>query len=632
MNRTSRPRSAPSILPRLAIAFLCLGCGIAAAAPNGPRFGSATIGSEIRTAFGEEDEDVYVESLAAGETLQVRVAAAKKSALLPSFTIEGPDGRTRDVEVKTKKAGRLVQSARVPIDTTGRWVVRIRGDAGTEGAYAAKFKLGRQRSQTFRDVAVGGADGPNATQPFEAVEGAIASISVKSGKQGERATFALVVDPDGGSVAGSADRIKSKGAKASVKKLTLGDGDGAYGVVLTSPAGEAVVRVRVSLAPPRDRPRGKLTINPDEPFLTRGDEPLEGFAGKSFPLEGANLDTTPRPEVWFADRRGSVVSAGGGGATLSVVPPDFEAGTTVPVEVIAPDGQAARREFHFTYLEPEDDGPPPATLELTAITPPALTLDGDRDQVFEVTIDDDAPSGGVFVDLVATNGIGQIPPRIRIPTNGRSTSFLFRPVNANVAGAIRATLNTSVVNAQITVREVIDVPPPTADTIDVSGWSIQQQNSTRSFTIPQGTVLGKGDYVVLGRNATKAQFESTWGVTFGANVVYFNSVDVQVTEVPTINGSETYQLFDAFGASQDGPTIALSSSTRQNLQRAAGTDAGQFSSWNVQSSPNAAGNPGGGISASAANNGIYISEISDRDGAGQYVYEFVELYYDGEPE
>jgi hypothetical protein len=60
--------------------------------------------------------------------------------------------------------------------------------------------------------------------------------------------------------------------------------------------------------------------------------------------------------------------------------------------------------------------------------------------------------------------------------------------------------------------------------------------------------------------------------------------------------------------------------------------AGVARSWNVALSPNSAAIPGSGISDAAANNGIYISEFSDRTGTGAYVYEFVEFSYDGEPE
>jgi len=619
----------------LTAAWLTVGGGLALAAePRGPRFGSATIRSELRTAFEEPDEDVYVEALAFGETLQIRVAASKTSDLLPMVEVEGPDGLVRDVPYKAKKGGKLVLSPKIPIDMTGAWAVRIRGGDGTEGAYTAKFKIGKQKSQTFKSVDVGGAAGLTVTQFFEGVEGAVAAISVRSSKKAANARFDLVLDPGGGSVGTSAIDIKNKGVKASIKKLTLEDGVGSYGVVLTAPDGPAVVTIKVKLKAPRSRPRGKLPIDPDEPFLVAADEPLEGFAGNSFALSGANLGSVPRPTVWFGDLQGSVVNATGDGTTLNVVPPEHDVGTTVPVEVVNPDGQAILRDAYFTYLEPEDGGgPPPSTLVVVSITPGPLAIDGNQTQAFEITINENAPPGGVHINLFASNGIGILPPTVRVPTNGRTASFLFKANNIDAAGVVQATYNTSTVTADVTVKSAVVVPPPPGeDTIDISAWIIQQQSSTRSFQIPPGTVLAKGDYFVLGRNSTKSQFEANWGVTLGENVIYAASSDTQSTEVPTINGGETYELRDPFGVTQDGPTIAVDSSLRQNLQRTPGTPAGQTSSWNVQTSPNTAANPGSGISASAANNGIYISEFSDRTGAGNYVYEFVELYYDGEPE
>ena len=618
------------------ICALGVACAVGSAhagEPRGPRFGAATISSSIRTADGEPDEDVFVESLAKGETLVVRVAAVKKSALLPLVEIEGPDGLLRDVAFKVKKGGKLVQSPKVAIDMTGTWVVRISGDGGTEGGYAAKFKIGKQKTQTFKDVAVGGGTAASVTQFFDAVEGAVASISVKSSKRGAVAKFNLVLDPGGGSVGDSAFGVRSKGAKASLKKLLLEDGNGDYGVLLTAPDGAALVTVKVKLAPPASRPRGKLVIDANEPFLRAVDEPIEGFVGKSIALAGANFDTTPRPTVWFGDLKGSVSGVNPGGVTLNVVPPENLIGATVAVEVVAPDGQASSRSAYFTYLEPEGDGrPPPATLEVIAIDPDALTMDGGTTLAFEITINEDAPPGGVRINLNASNSIGLLPPTVRVPTGGRKASFLFRAENANAAGVIDATYASSAVAARITVRKVVDVPPPVDDTIDISNWIIRQQSSSRSFAIPSNTVLGVGDYLVLGRNATKAQFESFWRVTLGDNVIYVNSVDEQVTEVPTINGSETYELLDAFTVSQDGPSIAMVSSARQNLQRTPGTDAGQRDSWSVQSLSSGAATPGSGISRDAGGNGIYISEFSDTSGTGAFIYEFVELHYDGKPE
>jgi hypothetical protein len=172
----------------------------------------------------------------------------------------------------------------------------------------------------------------------------------------------------------------------------------------------------------------------------------------------------------------------------------------------------------------------------------------------------------------------------------------------------------------------LTVVPPT--TVDLSGWRIEQANSSRTFTIPAGTVLSEGGYLVVGRNASRAQFESFWGRTLGAGVVYLDGSD----QWPSINGSETFTLRDASGAVADGPSVAMASAGGQTLQRRPGLPAGDAGSWNVgSSSPVANATPGSGQSAANVAPGVYVSEFSDADGSGNFVYEFVELYFDRLP-
>jgi hypothetical protein len=157
---------------------------------------------------------------------------------------------------------------------------------------------------------------------------------------------------------------------------------------------------------------------------------------------------------------------------------------------------------------------------------------------------------------------------------------------------------------------------------DISGWTITQQNATITYTIPAGTVIPANGYVVIGRDATKAAFQTFWGVTLGANVVYIDAAGA----MPQINGSENYTLKNASGTTIDGPTISMASGANQDLQRkdpclAAGT----ASSWNVGATT--AANPGTGAGAGCAH-GLVINEFSDAAGTGNFIYEFVELHND----
>jgi beta-lactamase superfamily II metal-dependent hydrolase len=158
--------------------------------------------------------------------------------------------------------------------------------------------------------------------------------------------------------------------------------------------------------------------------------------------------------------------------------------------------------------------------------------------------------------------------------------------------------------------------------LDISNWTVTQANASYTFTLPAGTVIPANGYVVIGRDATKAAFQTFWGITLPANAVYINSAGA----FPVINGSETYTLQNASGTVVDGATIAMDAAAGKSLQRKDPCRAaGSASSWNdlVWSSAT----PGSGAGAGCAK-GMVINEFSDALGTGNYVYEFVELHYD----
>ncbi len=157
--------------------------------------------------------------------------------------------------------------------------------------------------------------------------------------------------------------------------------------------------------------------------------------------------------------------------------------------------------------------------------------------------------------------------------------------------------------------------------ISVAGWKITQLNSTVNYTLPAGTTIPDNGYLVIGRDATKAAFEAFWG-TLPAGVVYINSAGL----IPLINGSETYDLYNASNTLVDGRTIAMGSSGGSAIQRKDPCLAANLSSsWNVVASTS--GTPGSGAGAGCAK-GVVINEFSDALGTGNFVYEFIELHYD----
>ena len=157
--------------------------------------------------------------------------------------------------------------------------------------------------------------------------------------------------------------------------------------------------------------------------------------------------------------------------------------------------------------------------------------------------------------------------------------------------------------------------------VNIGNWTLTQANATLTYTIPAGTTIPSKGYVIIARNATKAAFQTFWGVTLGANVVYINSADT----MPQINGSETYTLKNASGVTIEGTTVAMDTSGGSDFQRATCGAIGTLSSWTKLAS--ASGSPGtGGLNG--CNKGPFINEFSDALGTGNFVYEFIELFND----
>jgi sulfur relay (sulfurtransferase) DsrF/TusC family protein len=157
---------------------------------------------------------------------------------------------------------------------------------------------------------------------------------------------------------------------------------------------------------------------------------------------------------------------------------------------------------------------------------------------------------------------------------------------------------------------------------DISGWTVTQANATVVYTIPAGTIIPANGYVVIGRDATKAAFQTFWGVTLASNVVYLTTAGA----FPQINGSENYTLKNGSGTTIDGPTISTSSSANESLKRIDPCTAANITSnWNIGATTTAT--PGTGAGAGCAK-GVVINEFSDAAGSGNFIYEFVELHND----
>lgn len=229
------------------------------------------------------------------------------------------------------------------------------------------------------------------------------------------------------------------------------------------------------------------------------------------------------------------------------------------------------------------------------------------------------------MQLATTGGIGAAPVGVTVPEGLFTATFSFTAGQLANTGSLDATLGRTT-SAAITVS---DPTPPPVTQIDISGWTLRQASATWSYTFPTNTVLTAGGYAVVGRNATKSAFESHWSVTLAQDVLYFDSVDA----FPKINGDETYSLEDAQGNTVDGTTIAMGASAGRNLQRSVPVGAaGNSGSWVDVSASTSNATPGSGQATPSSPTGVYISEFSDASGSGAFVYEFVEVHFDGEPE
>ncbi len=155
---------------------------------------------------------------------------------------------------------------------------------------------------------------------------------------------------------------------------------------------------------------------------------------------------------------------------------------------------------------------------------------------------------------------------------------------------------------------------PTGDSLNINNYQIKQYSASYTYTFGDIT-LYDGDYIVIGRNADQAAFETFWGVSLPSNVTYINGSNSALS----INGGETFSLHDETSATIDSSTTALTGGN--TVQR----DATNLNTWTQSADTDAT--PGSGVTG-GNNAGFVITEYSDASGTGNYIYEFVEVYLD----
>ena len=147
--------------------------------------------------------------------------------------------------------------------------------------------------------------------------------------------------------------------------------------------------------------------------------------------------------------------------------------------------------------------------------------------------------------------------------------------------------------------------------LNLNGYVLKEYNAYHDYTFGDVDVLS-GQYVIVCRDADKASFESFWGITLGSNVVFINSNG----QIPMINGDETFSLYNSLGERID--TTYFIMNVNESWYRGATNSNDWYSRQEGEADPGSGANGGN-------NAGFVITEVSD---ASNYIYEFIELYYD----
>jgi hypothetical protein len=667
----------------------------------GPAFGSNRVLSTIDPVAGEADVDDYVAALAQGERLSVAVAAGAKSPIHPTIALVDPSGALVDPGAASRRGGRARVVSNFVVPSTGAWTVRVGAAESTVGGdYVATFRIAPAKPWRSRRRTLGGDAPSTATHAFEAVDGSVASIALRS--SGGVVAIRSLVDPAG------RDVPLPPGA-ASTVDVPISGGDGTYALTLgvengVADGGRAAYSLAIAVRPP-PRPRGKSVMSGAEPYLPPLASPLDVAAGGVVRLSGAHFPTSPPwARVYLGGVRASVAAVGPYGSWLDVGAPAGAVGDVFDVVAQNPDGQAVARGAYVRLVAKP-------VLDVKTIEPAAVVLPQGGAQDFLVTLTQPAPPLGVMATIDAAGALGSCPTSLAfpggatfarfrlvgaaVPTSGRVAVTLGSTVAADVIvsspaniasieptsvhviegatvaftatldapappvgldvavsvtggigtapasihfgdGATSATFTLKATNVRATGKVLVssvdvveaDVVVAPSSTIDLSGWTIVQTDPSRTFVVPSGTVLHEGGYLVVGRKATKTAFETFWNRTLGADVVYIDALD----QFLVINGSETFELRDAAGVSVDGPSVQMPAAAGAVLRRAPGMPAQSASAWTVASASNVANaTPGTGQTAFSSPFGVYVSEFADAVGTGNYVYEFVEIYFDRLP-
>ena len=133
--------------------------------------------------------------------------------------------------------------------------------------------------------------------------------------------------------------------------------------------------------------------------------------------------------------------------------------------------------------------------------------------------------------------------------------------------------------------------------------------------LPNGISLAVGEVLVIGRDASQAEFTTFW-TSFGAGASYLNGGTD--SGVPIINGAEKFTLVAPGGAVVDGPARV---GAANKCYARTGQNASADGSWVEAATTEAT--PGTAVAENV--HGLVISEWCDAEGTGNFVFEFIEI-------
>ncbi len=328
--------------------------------------------------------------------------------------------------------------------------------------------------------------------------------------------------------------------------------------------------------------------------------------------------------VWTTDEAASSTVEYGPtiayGSTASA--PGFVQSHSITLVPLAPSS-----EVHFRVSSSDVTGNGPtvssdATFTTAAAAPPSfssaptVSSSAGTSALVAWTTDEPSTSEVQYGATAAYGDVASVPglsTAHAVPVSGLtpSTTYHFRAVSVDACG-----------NGPSSSEGTFATGPAS---LDVSGFTLKQYNSVQTYTIPAGTSLPAGGYLVIGRNASRAQFDAYYPAMPPGSVYLDSNANGSCPSAgcfPQVNGGESFELYDASATLLDGPTVAMSS-THSSYQRIRpGDPAGSSSSWSVV--PEGSATPGQGAGAGSGS-GVRIGEMSD---AADYTKEFIELYYD----